>query len=128
MYSVTRNADDKPAGMLRVQIDAPAPADMKDPPFGLGGTFYFEPGQTEVMQEHSARVIMEDPALGKRFTVDPALPVREAETAKDDEVIPEHLAPLFDTQGEIIPTPPSAPVPVMPADAPKPAPAIKAKK
>lgn len=123
MYSVTRKVDDKPDGVLRIMIDAPAPEDMKDPPFGLGGTFYFLPGDTQIMQEYSARVIFDDPSLEPRFTVDPPLPEKpkpaEAEPIEpvagiETPAVADSQAPVV-TPGPVKPAKPvAAPPPALP--------------
>lgn len=104
-YQVTRHADDKPAGRMHVMIDHP-PADSTDAGFGLGGSFYFEPGETLVMPEYSARVIMRDPVLQHRFSVDPPLPELPEDVVPDEEpAAPEALTVAPESPEPVAPPP-----------------------
>lgn len=67
MYRLTRKAT---AGTARIMIDAP-PADSKDAGLALGGSFYFEPGVPQFLNEYPASVIMGDPGMAKDFECDP---------------------------------------------------------
>ncbi len=69
MYTLTRTST-VPASPMKIMIDRQEAGDP-DAGFGMGGTYYFEPGDRHAVSDEAARAVMTDPGLKVHFRCDP---------------------------------------------------------
>lgn len=103
-YTLTRKKTSKPDSAMRIILTGPEPEPSEpgqpepDAGLGIGGTYFFMPGESHAIPGHAAAAFMADEYHADHFDIDPALPARAVKAAAKADaervVVEEPPAPI----------------------------------